>query len=60
MEDSPQVAELNVEWREAEETIRDLFAWFVTAGKLPPSAVPGLGEPEEQVRVTPSVEDPIE
>ena len=47
MQDSPQVAELNLAWRGAEETVRDLFAWFVSAGRLPASAVPKLGAPKE-------------
>ncbi len=42
MQDSPQVAELGLEWRSAEETLADLFRWFVEAGRLPAKAVPGI------------------
>ena len=42
MRNSPQVAGLGVTWREPEETIHDLFAWLVEAGRLPASAVPAL------------------
>ncbi len=45
MRDSPQVAELSVAWRDAEETVRDLFNWYLAAGRLPASAVPALGPP---------------
>ena len=38
--DSPEVAELGVSWRDPAETLRDLFRWFVEAGRLPASAVP--------------------
>ena len=44
VETSPRVAELGVHWRPAEETIEDLFRWYLAAGKLRPSAVPALGE----------------
>jgi len=40
--DSKLVSELGVVWRPAEETLADLFRWFVTVGKLPASAVPAL------------------
>lgn len=42
MTDSRQISELNVAWREPEVTVRDLYRWFVEAGKLPAAAVPGL------------------
>ncbi|MBW2359665.1 MAG: NAD-dependent epimerase/dehydratase family protein [Deltaproteobacteria bacterium] len=41
--DSPRVAELGVSWRPADETLADLFRWFVAVGRLPASAVPALG-----------------
>ncbi|MEM7409357.1 MAG: NAD-dependent epimerase/dehydratase family protein [Myxococcota bacterium] len=41
--DSPVVAELGVGWRDPEETLRDLFRWYVEAGRLPAKAVPKLG-----------------
>ena len=40
--DSPAVRELGVEWRPSEETLADMFRWFVEVGKLPPRAVPAL------------------
>ncbi len=42
MEDSERVAELGVRWRDPAETLRDLFAWLVDAGRLPPNAAPAL------------------
>jgi nucleoside-diphosphate-sugar epimerase len=42
VEDSPIVETLGVCWRPAEETLADLFRWYVEAGRLPASAVPGL------------------
>ena len=42
MENSRQVAELGIDWRDPRETIRDLFVWLVEAGRLPASAVPSL------------------
>jgi nucleoside-diphosphate-sugar epimerase len=42
MEDSAQVAELGVSWRDPAETLRDLFQWFLDEGRLPPRAVPAL------------------
>jgi nucleoside-diphosphate-sugar epimerase len=47
MEDSPSVAELGVRWRDPAETLRDLFSWYVEAGKLPPGAVPALRDRRE-------------
>jgi dihydroflavonol-4-reductase len=44
MQDSPQVAELGVTWRAPEETLADLFRWFVAAGRLPAKAVPALSD----------------
>jgi nucleoside-diphosphate-sugar epimerase len=40
--DSPRVAELGVTWRPAEETIEDLFRWYLATGRLPERAVPAL------------------
>jgi len=42
MADSPSVAELGVVWRDPEETLGDLFSWFLDVGRLPPEAVPAL------------------
>jgi len=42
VEDSKAVSELGVEWRPAEETLADMFRWYVAAGRLPASAVPAL------------------
>ena len=50
MKDSPQVAELGVAWRDPKETIRDLFSWYLAEGRLPESAVPGLGRVMESDR----------
>jgi len=43
MLNSPQIADLGISWRDPRETIQDLFAWLVEAGRLPPSAVPAIG-----------------
>ena len=40
--DSKIVSELGVEWRDADETLRDLFRWYVDAERLPAKAVPAL------------------
>jgi nucleoside-diphosphate-sugar epimerase len=40
--DSPKIAALGVHWRPAEETIADLFRWYLSAGRLPAEAVPAL------------------
>jgi dihydroflavonol-4-reductase len=42
MEDSKAIDALGVEWRDPEETLRDLFQWFLDEGRLPPTAVPKL------------------
>jgi nucleoside-diphosphate-sugar epimerase len=42
VDDSARIAELGVEWRPAEETLEDLFRWFLETGKLPARAVPRL------------------
>lgn len=44
MEDSRVVAELGVAWRPPEETLRDLFQWFLDTGRLPAKAVPALAK----------------
>lgn len=42
MIDSPVIERLGISWRPPEETIADLFRWFVENGKLPAKAVPKL------------------
>ena len=42
MQNSRQVAELGIDWRDPRETIHDLFVWLVEVGRLPASAVPAL------------------
>ena len=42
MQDSPRVSQLGVTWRAPEETIEDLFRWYLATGRLPPKAVPAL------------------
>ena len=44
--DSKVVAELGVQWRPAQETLRDLFRWYVEVGRLPAKAVPALAGEE--------------
>ena len=40
--DSKAISELGIEWRPADETLTDMFRWYVDAGKLPAKAVPAL------------------
>lgn len=40
--DSPDVAELGVEWRPPAETLRDVYAWFLARGAVKPAAAPKL------------------
>lgn len=42
MSDSPRVAELGVHWRPPDETLTDLYRWYLETGKLPATAVPAL------------------
>jgi len=42
IEDSPDVAELGVKWRAPEETLRDVYAWFLERGAVKARAVPKL------------------
>lgn len=44
VDDSKIVAELGVVWRPVDETLEDLFRWYVKAGRLPVKAVPALAE----------------
>ena len=46
MTDSKLVSDLDIVWREPDATLRDLYRWFVEAGKLPASAVPALFPPK--------------
>ncbi len=40
--DSTVIAELGVEWRPVDETLRDLFQWYLDTGRLPAKAIPGF------------------
>jgi hypothetical protein len=42
LEDSKIIETLGVRWRAPDETLRDLFQWFLDSGRLPPKAVPAL------------------
>ena len=42
VENSPAIAELGIAWRPAEETLTDMFRWFLETGRLPAKAVPAL------------------
>jgi nucleoside-diphosphate-sugar epimerase len=42
--DSPEIGEMGIHWRPAEETLEDLFRWLLAAGRLPAKAVPRLAE----------------
>jgi len=42
VEDSKLVSEMGIRWRAPDETLSDLFRWYVAAGRLPPAAVPAL------------------
>jgi len=42
VEDSGAVAELGIEWRPPEDTLRDLFRWYVEIGRLPADTVPSI------------------
>ncbi len=42
IDDSAALEEHGVSWRAPEETLADLFTWFLEVGKLPPAAVPAL------------------
>ncbi|MCP4908130.1 MAG: NAD-dependent epimerase/dehydratase family protein [bacterium] len=42
MLDSPAIEELGLRWRSPDETIEDLFRWYLEVGKLPAKAVPAL------------------
>jgi nucleoside-diphosphate-sugar epimerase len=44
MENSKQVGDLGVEWRDPAETLRDLFQWYLDQGRLPAKAVPALSQ----------------
>ena len=46
MEDSKEIASLGIKWREPEETLRNLFQWFLDEGRLPQRAVPALEKVE--------------
>jgi nucleoside-diphosphate-sugar epimerase len=45
VEDSKAVAELGVEWRPPEETLADVFRWYVDRSRLSASAVPKIKAP---------------
>ncbi len=42
IEDSPQIAEMGVEWRESKETLADVYRWFAEQGAIRPGAIPRL------------------
>lgn len=42
VEDSSVIETLGIRWRPPEETLRDLFQWFLDTGRLPAAAVPAL------------------
>jgi dihydroflavonol-4-reductase len=46
MSDSARVAELGVAWRAPQETLADLFRWYLEVGRLPNVAVPALSPPD--------------
>ena len=50
MQDSAELEAFGHEWRSTEETLRDLFQWFLDTGRLPPKAVPALRERQEEPR----------
>ncbi|MFT5696916.1 MAG: hypothetical protein ACI9QQ_002898, partial [Myxococcota bacterium] len=37
------VEDLGVQWRPANETLEDLFRWYIATGRLPAKAAPKLG-----------------
>ena len=43
--DTDTIAALGVKWRSPEETLADLFRWYLAQGKIPERAIPGLLEP---------------
>ena len=52
--DSAAVGKLGVAWRPPEETLADLFRWYLSQGKIPVRAIPRLVDPEGGVsRKTP-------
>jgi len=40
--DSPVVGELGISWRDAHETLTDMYGWMVAEGRLPAGAVPRI------------------
>jgi nucleoside-diphosphate-sugar epimerase len=47
MIDSAAIERLGLSWRPPEETIEDLFRWYLESGKLPAKAVPRLAAASE-------------
>lgn len=52
IDDSPEIAELGIEWRPVAQTLEDLFRWFLVTGKLPATAIPRLAEDPSNRRVS--------
>jgi nucleoside-diphosphate-sugar epimerase len=44
VEDSPEIAKMDVHWRDPRETLADLYRWFAERGAIKPGAVPRLME----------------
>jgi dihydroflavonol-4-reductase len=42
IDDSPQVSELGLQWRPAEETLADMFRWYVACGWISARSMPAL------------------
>ena len=42
IEDSPEISQMGIEWRDRKETLADLYRWFAEQGAIKPGAVPRL------------------
>ncbi len=42
IEDSKEITEMGVQWRPSEETLRDVYSWFLARGAINPQFVPKL------------------
>jgi hypothetical protein len=42
IEDSPEIEQLGIHWRDGKETLADVYRWFVERGAIRPEAVPRL------------------
>lgn len=45
IDDSPEVAELDIEWRPPARTLEDVYAWFMARGAISPRSAPKLAPP---------------